>query len=58
MAESRLCPECGKVNLHRFTSHTIKNTGKGIEMLNEETYWKCMMPECEYKKQERSEETD
>ena len=52
MAEGRLCPKCLKANLHRYTAHSIKSTGQGIERLKEETYWRCVSPGCEYREEE------
>ena len=50
MEEAHLCPKCLKTTLHMFVAQTIKNTGDGrIERLNEETYWKCVIPGCEYR---------
>jgi len=52
MAEARLCPKCGKMNLHRFTAQTIRNTGQTIETLHEETYWKCITQGCAHREEE------
>jgi len=52
MAEPRLCPKCLKMNLHRYTAQTLKNTGGSLEKFHEETYWKCVASGCEYREEE------
>ena len=56
MSESRLCPKCEKMNLHRYTAHTIKAMPHGgvggVEWLPEETYWKCVTPACGHREEE------
>ena len=49
MGELRTCPKCRQMTLYRFTDQTVKNTGKVIESLSEETYWKCMFVVCGHK---------
>jgi len=52
MAEARICPQGGRMTLHRFTVHSIKSTARGVEKLNGETYWKCVTPGCDHKEEE------